>query len=306
MEYGQYIYLCVLSKLEAVIRQVIAPYYGYSSQEGQSLLYIITKAIWLYRPDNVVNALFEENDDFLPQLKSFLRKKVREIRDLEHKELELNAFRQCLLVMNDNMQLNISFDWNYEAAFWGLKSLTEELQLNENRLSLFLDNEGAIDRDSKTLLAAKKAGFPQAMELDSKKESGVRMADLLCGFAGRIIRSLEDSYRYKNDEFMKIKLLNDKWFQVNEEQFKLYKKIANVFFNINKNYYMSFAGVYGDDISSFFILFRYFDKFDTFEDYSKTDIRTHSEFFNEFSCQKLTQDHQRFGKPDEPFIHKNI
>jgi hypothetical protein len=306
LENGQYIYLCVLSKLESVIRQIIAPYYGYSSQDGQNLLYIITKAIWLYRPDNVVNTLFDESNDFLSALKSFLRKKVREIRDLEHKELELNAFRQCLQLMDDNIHLYINFDWNYEAAFWGLKSLTEELQFNKNRISLFLDNEGATNRDSKTLLAARKAGFPQAIELDSKKELGVRMADLLCGFAGRIIRALEESYRYKGDEFMNLKLLNEKWFKVNEEQFELYKKIANIFFVLNNNYYMSFAGVYGDDISSFFILLRYFDKFNTYEDYSKIDIRTHSELFNDYSCQKLEQDHQRFGKPEEPFINKDI
>lgn len=204
------------------------------------------------------------------------------------------------------MHSYLNFNWNYEAAFWGLKSLIEELQLNENRLSLFLDNEGATDTDSKTLLAARKAGFPQAIELDSKKEVGVRMADLLCGFAGRIIRALEESYRYKNEEFMNLKLLNDKWFQVNEAQFELYKKIANEFFVLNNNYYMSFAGVYGDDISSFFILLRYFDKFNTYEDYSKTDLKTHSKLFNDYSCQKLEQDHQRFGKPEEPFINKNI
>ena len=301
LENGQYIYLCVLSKLETVVRQIIAPHYGYSSQEGQSLLYIITKAIWLYRPDNVVNALFDESNDFLTELKSFLRKKVREIRNIEHKGLELNAFRQCLQLIDDNIHSYLNLDWNYEVAFWGLKSLIEELQLNENRLSLFLDNEGAADTDSKTLLAARKAGFPQTIELDSKKEIGVRMADLLCGFAGRIIRALEESYRYKNEEFMNLKLLNDKWFQINEEQFELYKKIANVFFVLNNNYYMSFAGVYGDDISSFFILFRYFDEFDTFSNYSKTEVKKHSELFNEFTCQKLVQDYQRFGKPDSPF-----
>ena len=122
------------------------------------------------------------------------------------------------------------------------------------------------------------------------------MADLLCGFAGRIMRSLENSYRYKNDEIMKLKLLGDNWFQVNAEQYLLYNKIANIFFKLNNNYYMSFTGIYSDDISLFFILFRYFDQYDSYEDYSKIDSRTHSERFNEYSCQKLVQDHNRLGK----------
>ncbi len=224
LEKGIFIYVCVLSKMETVIRQLIYPYYGYDTQMCQSIVYILTKAIWTYRPDNVINALFTESDKFMLELKTFLKMKVREIRGLDHKELELNAFQQCLQILNDNLNFTINFDWNYDIAFYGLKLLTKELHLNQNRLSLILDNEGKAEIESKTLRGAKNVGFHQAIEVDSTMEMGVRIADLLCGFVGRIIRAMEESYSYKNDEFKQTKLIDCKWFKLSEEQFGLYKK----------------------------------------------------------------------------------
>lgn len=299
VEKGIYVYICVLSKMETVLRQIIAPVYGYGTREGQILLYVLTKAILLYRPENVMSALFDKSELFVQELKKFIKKKINEICGLEHKTLELNIFKECLLILNLDVQESLNFEWYYDIAFWGFKLLIEELNLNENRLSYVIDNEGAEGEESKTLSAAKRAGFPQAIEMDSKTEMGVRVADLLSGFVGRIVRAMESDLCYKGDDFKKKKLLDKQWFDLNNEQFGLYKKIANVLFTLNNQYYMSYAGVYGDEISLFFGLFRYIDEFETYEEFLMMESNVHAENFNTQMCYKLEHDFERFGKPDK-------
>lgn len=299
-ERGVYTYVSILSKMETVIRQIIIPSYGYN-KEGQSLIYILTKAILLYRPKNVIDALFNESETFFGELKKFIKEKICEIRGLEHKVREFDAFQKCLQI-NKNIPININFEWYYQISFGGLKLLVKELNLNENRLSLEIDKEGEIGKESKTLNGAKKAGFPKAIEVDSNNELGVRMADLLCGFVGRIIRAMENDLQYKEDDFKNKKFLSREWFKLNKFQFELYKKIAKVFFVLNKHHYSTYTGIYVDEISLFFGLFRYIDCFENYDKYSIIRESEHTEKFNEYVCQMLLKNYQEFGEIDNPNI----
>lgn len=291
---GVIVSFTVMSKLEYVIRQIIFSEYGIN-RESEKMIYSITKAIWLYHPNNVIEALFNNHNKFIEELKKFLLLKIKENEKLSHKVLENDMFNVFLAILNSSRFLNLSFDWKYLVPFDGLKLLVNELGSSINEVELTIDNEGDIDIESNTLKAAKCVGFIEATEVDSKSEIGVRISDMLCGFIGKMIRALENAYAYSDDnDFTNLKLIDEDWFKINKEQFDLYKSVAKFIFEINNNYYTAYTGIYSDDLISLFALLRYVASYSDYESYKKTSKRNHSINLNNLTCEMIKETYKKF------------
>jgi hypothetical protein len=59
--------------------------------------------------------------------------------------------------------------------------------------SVLLDKEGEAGAESKTLIAAKEASLKNCEEADSIDHFGIRMADMLVGIIGKLMKSLYHS-----------------------------------------------------------------------------------------------------------------
>lgn len=72
-----------------------------------------------------------------------------------------------------------------------------------------------MEGNGKTLNAAKRIGFKEAYEVDSKDSVGIRIADMLAGLVSKFLKNIDSDLKYNSpEEAKKLKLLSNEWFSV--------------------------------------------------------------------------------------------
>src|SRR5699024_11717170 len=116
-----------------------------------------------------------------------------------------------------------------------------------------------------TLNASKKLGFINAIELDSKNSVGIRLEDMIAGIISKLLKSIRKALDYKDEtEYTTKKLLDKKWFDLNEEQYNLYKQLFYILSNFHNVYYKSFFGIYAVYFVIFISFFGYIHIFSNY------------------------------------------
>ena len=116
--------------------------------------YSIIKAILVYHPRKVMEAMYRKPEDFVEELRAFFIERIRvNEENVVLKERENIAFNQILLLL-DSVEPIISIDWEYYASFNGFAKLLQEM--NIKHYDLIIDKEGDLHS---TLKAAEKEGF---------------------------------------------------------------------------------------------------------------------------------------------------
>ena len=86
-------------------------------------------------------------------------------------------------------------------------------------------------------------------EADSIDHFGIRMADMLVGIIGKLMKSLYHSLTPTQDSPRIAKtLLSKEWFRLTDGQLQLYKQLYHIVFEINNDWYKVYAGNYSDDL----------------------------------------------------------
>lgn len=276
MNQSDYIYyICAISKLEYILTQFNYNIWGV--RDYSSFVYSIVKAVNVYRPKEVLKALFEENDLLLGELVKFLRRKISENENNPIKVHENISFKECITILEEINGENINLKWKYNNIFIGFKKFVNELELNNVRV--VIDKEG--NPNNNTAKACKKEGFKNVIETDSKKNITLRCTDLMCGFISKMMRAIyEDTKTTDDEEYKERKILNKNWFEINEEQFWLYKDIAKYFKKYSKYYWSTYISIYFDSFFQFIDLIYYFDMFENFEKFNSMDSNKHRERYN--------------------------
>lgn len=273
------IYFSTFSKIEHVVEQLLADYNNSPFINMDNAKYSLVKAIALYRPTNVLAALYSRPDVFIKEVKIFLLSRIKEDmrnRALKHREIE--QF-QTLLFLLDNATEIKSFNWDYRKTLIGFQNFIEEKQIS--RYSLI------IDREANTANAARDIGLSEVKEGDSKDCFALQMADLLAGIIAKIMRALSESLRYKTEtEAIKKHLLEEEWFNLTEERLVLYKRLHKIINLVNNSWYKSYAGRYADDLVCLIALLNFFDQFKT-ADELKHNLKARPEQFNALACAGL-------------------
>lgn len=283
-----YIYLCVASKIEFIILQLFKNYHNNFIVDMDAIKYSIIKTILVYRPEDVINNIYNTPGMFVESLINFFSKRLEiNKKNLKLKEKENEAFENILLILQD-VEPPVSIDWDYHISFLGFDYFLKNKAIDD--YTLILDKEGMIGENSKTLVAAKEVGLRNCRELDSKERFGIRMADMLAGIVGKLMKSISCSLHNEESNVNVTKnLLNKEWFCINDNQLQLYKKLYHIIFEINNDWYKIYSGNYSDDLISFLGLLEYMNHFKTTEDMKK-DFEMHPEYCNTCMCNRL-QDH---------------
>ena len=152
--------------------------------------------------------------------------------------------------------------------------------MEENKIdkySLFTDREGS----GNTIQAAKKVVSPTAEEVESSEVEGVRIADMLAGIIFKILRSLENEYKYECiEQRINRKCLSEEWFDIGEKTLNLYKKFYHIMIEQNQCFYKSFCGGYSDMIICLNNLLGYFNYYKNINQYLKYTRQEHANRFN--------------------------
>jgi hypothetical protein len=281
------IYFSVVSKIEYVIHQIFANYHNNMFVDIDSMKYSIIKAINVYRPQKVIEAIYQEPQIFVHELRNFLKNQIESNQsNIILKEHENQAFEEILMIL-DETEVPEALDWTYFASFDGFRKLLMEMSVNDYKL--VLDKEGD---ESHTLHSAEYIGLQNVTEEDSKDYVGIRMADMLAGVLSKLMQSLKVALtgNYQNGEIKKT-LLDSSWFALNQRQLELYKKLYQVICVNNDYWYKSYAGLYSDDLVSFVALLQFMNHFNDVEEI-RNQLSMQPEYYNAFVCERLQERYQ--------------
>ena len=79
------------------------------------------------------------------------------------------------------------------------------------------------------------------------------MADMMAGIVSKLLKGLSNSLRYQSfEEGVNKKILDTKWFRLNETQLRLYKKLYWLICKCQPACYKSCSGIYSDDLIAFY------------------------------------------------------
>ena len=297
-----HVYFSISSKIEYLICQLFQGYRNGFFINADAIKYSITKALVLYHPREIIQCLFESPNLFLDKLKIFFRERIEQNKcNPQLKQSETDAFSEILQALDD-ISDSPELSWDYHMPFDGFKLYLEEKRIQE--YYLIIDKEGAKEEESRTLKAAKESGLQNVSEDDSRQNPGLRMADLLVGILSKLMKNLFNSLRYQSaTEGTQKKLLSLKWFDLNEEQLRLYKKLYWLICEIQPAWYKSYSGIYADDLVVFIALLNFMNHFETAEEI-KTDISMQGEYFNAFVCERMERlfEQRRCKFPIEPVV----
>lgn len=277
------IYFSVFSKIEYIINQLFINYYNSMVVDVGSMKYSIIKAINVYQPRNVIEAIYKEPQVFVKELRLFLNELiVQNQANLTLKSRENRAFKEILILL-DETEAPETLDWTYFAPFDGFKKLLTEMSIVNYKLAI--DREG---EDSHTSNSARYMGLKNVTEEDSKDCVGIRMADMLAGLISHFMRSLGGSLigNYKDGKIKKT-LLDSGWFAVDQRQLDLYKKLYKIICENNNYWYKSFAGIYADNLISFVALLQFMNHFSDTNEIRNGKLEMQPEYYNSFVCEKL-------------------
>lgn len=299
-----YVYLSIASKIEYVILQLFKNYDNSLLFDMDAARYSIVKAILTYRPQEVICSLYRSPREFIASLVDFLTDRIERNKvNLKLKRRENEAFGNLLYVLQD-VEPPLTLDWDYHMPFIGLDLFLKSKGVTD--FALTIDKEGKAGVESKTLVAAKQVGLKNCSELDSKAHFGIRIADMLAGIIGKLMKSLERSLTPDevNSDITKT-LLDKGWFRLSEKQLLLYKKLYHIIFEIHNDWNKVFSGNYSDDLISFLGLLEFMNHFDTVKDIEK-DFDMQPEYCNGCICQRLETHFQQMRNklPVEPIEPK--
>lgn len=282
------LYFSIASKIEYLVLQLFSEYKSTISFDANAMKYSITKALVVYRTEKVITCLFNSPESFVDVLKDFFRERIECNKvNIELKNQENQAF-EAILGYLETVSVVPRLDWTYYMPFDGFRKYLKEEKITDYLLTL--DKEGEEDQESKTLQAAHLMGLQNTIEINSLSSCGIRMADMTAGIMTKLLKSLCDSLCYHSiEEGMQKKLLDAKWFHMNEAQLKLYKKLYKIICEWDHAWYKSYAGIYSDDLVTFIALLNYMNHFESVEQIHDKDLSMQGEYFNSFLCDQLSQ-----------------
>ena len=295
-----HIYFSICSKIEYLVLQVFRGYRNSFHVDADLMKYSITKALVMYRPQEIIKCLYESPEDFLKELKKFFHDRIEcNKNNPKLKKTETMAFQEILLVL-DEISDALEIDWDYHMPFEGFNKYLQEKNI-QNYL-LIIDKEGEAEEESKTLKSAREIGLDNLNEADSTEHSGLRMADMMAGIISKLLKGVCDSLRYNSlDESTNKKILDVGWFCLSEVQLELYKKLYRLICEWQPAWYKSYSGIYSDDLVVFNALLNFMNHFKSVEQI-RADIDMQGEYFNVFACEQMAKyfNQRRCKLPIEP------
>ncbi len=248
---------------------------------ARNFKYSLVKYLEIEASERVIQSIFNSdmgNREVLTEIQKHLVSFVEQNENIKRMERQIQNYRDIIQVIRQKKHLikdtpfkEASFDWNkvsFDIDLW-ISEMTLANKFNMESTELILDEGIPIE-------AFKKLNFPLIKEdEDSTAHVGLRISDVLVVIAGKYMSILPNDVKYdKNTPKITKRLPND-WFQLEEKQFDLLKKMNKYFFS-NDSTYCFIVDTYFDDALEFETYLGYINSYESFHDYNK-QIETHTE-----------------------------
>ena len=260
-------------------------------ESARLLKYSLVKYMEIEASYSVIQSIFDSNKgnrEVLTEIQKDMAAFIEKNKDIKRMEVQIQNYKELIQTIRNTKHLihntpfdEVSFDWNkvlFDIDLW-ITEMSLANKFNSQSAELILD-EGI------PLEPFKKFNF-QSIKLDedSKNHVGLRISDVLVVISGKYISKLASEHRYDKNNPEKRKLLPNDWFQLDERQFNLLKKMNKYFFP-NDSIYCFIVDTYFDDALLFETYLRYISSYKSFNDYKK-HLETHVEKHLNFMYKAL-------------------
>ena len=235
------------------------------------LLYSLIKYIDLEAPENLIDKLLDRSistKNLLNAIREDLQDIVDKNKHNSRMATQIRSYKELITIIKkynhiENKPTNTqNFDWSkftYALDLW----ISEIEYYGENKkehINIFLD-EGI----KKEYLEVLK--FNNVKENVSSKESvGLRMTDHLVVLLGNYMSKLKADSFYNHEKPEKVKRISNGWFELNDAQFQLIKRVCN-FFLENDNRYSFINDTYFDESVHTQSYLKYINSYKSYESY---------------------------------------
>jgi hypothetical protein len=236
------------------------------------LKYSLVKYLEIEASDSVILSIFEPNKsnrEVLTEIQKDLEAFIEKNKHINRMKGQIVNYKQLIKTIRTTKHListtpfdEVSFDWEkltFNIDLW-MTEMSQAAKFNTQSAELILD-EGI------PLEPFKKLDFLLIKEEeDSAAHVGLRISDVLIVFMGKVISKLASDSRYDKKQPGERKLLSKSWFELEEKQFDLLKKMNEYFFPDNSTYCF-IVDTYFDDAALLETYFGYVSTFETFDSY---------------------------------------
>lgn len=284
----------LISKMEYYLRNVFsAGKFNSIEPNISTFYYVLTKSILTYHNKELIEALYDTTDrekaEKFRKLLIFNYKCIIDaIQGIERKETELEAMNEIVFLLSSVTFVDTpkrEYDFPYFVNFEGLTKLLEEKDVDIDLTDIIIDEE------QKTLDSSKAYGFQNVSFNKSDEKIELRLSDWIASFVGRMIFAIVSDKGLHEDSVIDIRdvakndletkrYLSPNWFDLKERDFELYQLLYQVFIIEQGSYWSTMTFSYADQAILFYTLIRYFNKYETFEDYRKIDNQQHAIEYN--------------------------
>lgn len=245
------------------------------------LKYSLVKYLENEASASVILSIFDPNKsnrEVLTEIQKDLGTFIEKNKLIKRMRGQIEEYKGLIQTIKKNKHListssfvEVSFDWeklSFNIDLW-MTEMSQNNKFDTQATKLILD-EGI------PLQPFKKFDFLLVKEEeDSANHVGLRISDVLIVFMGKMISKLSNDVKHDKMHPEERKLLSNSWFELEEKQFELLKKMKDYFFPDN-SIYCFVVDAYFDDAALLQTYFEYVSTYESFDSY-KAQNKNHVE-----------------------------
>lgn len=285
----------IINQFELVFNTVFSESIRLLQQHEEYLkfYYAFSKFLYMNKTETLLSLLFNigENQAAIKhEIKHIAENIIEQNKSIPHKNTETPIANLLLefLKLENNFNNNKDYDMDYKWSFKGLHLLLSELRIPKESCEIYIDGEKGFESIIKML---QNEDYYNVKGVNSANSIATRMTDMFIRMLSAIIHSLEDQLINvgKHDKENKHDL-SEKWFELTEKQFNLYKTIAAIFYQRKNITWTSHLSIFCDAPYIFFRLLEYMNMFESFTDFKNRNAKDHALVFTGYSLLAFDRD----------------
>lgn len=274
------------NKYEVLVRRTIHLHEMEKAEEDE-FYYSLSKFFSTYGPEDFFETMWKDQCIAISELSDRLEDLDFRDRDVERFEQRNIAFMEMAFILRNGC-LTLTpvkrIHYPYILLPDALTLLLDEIHIPPKDISLFVDGEeGQYECFNNKPYSV--------LFVDSKEEPAIRICDQLAGLVARMCHALkcdpcrrEPSIDADSTEKNRLRLLNPRWFKIDENTFSLYKSFHDALIKTNQNYWSTCTLSFHDDYAYLIAFLAYMDSMESFADYCKIDYKQRPRDFENWAC----------------------
>ena len=304
--YGVDNLLFMISKMSIITSSRLTNFFYFLDEETEFspfiAKYVLTKYAEIEASKKVIEALLNKTLPTRPLLKLIkqdLNRIINDNKDNMRMARQLDVYQQLIIsmdrIINDHKiklsepDLELSFDWNKVKWAFDLW-MTEQRYPDENiEWVLFLD-EGIPSAIFSSLKINKIEE-----SCNSRDYVGLQITDMIVVLIGKLVSQMTSDTRYDFNKPDKRVLLNEEYFNLNEQQYNLVTELNKFLLDKKTNYHFV-NDAYFDESLSIQVYIGYIASFDNFKQYKSVDLSDHIEWYFQNFAKKSEEKYSELMK----------